>query len=579
LTGYPTRTLFVWFAALALFWLGACSPWPAAWNAGIAIVVVLTVCIALIVFTRRIRARRAASRQVLASIDGALQSLPGDTRRNTPLVLSIGEPAGVLAQVFGNDVVQITDTAIWVRVDEPTRLKHIADALKRWRDGQGPDAVAYLVDADSAVDDAALIASTRHWRTAVDEASRAVGYALPVCVAVYAAEAGIGSHAGSPTCPWFGLSGALPSDRQAQADQVVSAALTHARWVAPEDRARWANRVARLDASARWATATLLPALADGGRGARAVNLAGFGLTVVPGHPSSASLVGRYVGAITGLSEVAAPGTRSRLPLPDTLLRGIALQPIRRALPRALAHAFVGLAAAFCAAAVASAWQNRALVARVQANMARYQAIPAARDAARLDALATIKRDRIELERYARMGIPPRLGLGFYRAGALLPSVNTLIASYQPPPPPPSMIELDALSLFKSGSAMLNPGSNRVMFGALEMIKSHPNRRVLVAGHTDSVGKPASNQKLSEARAASVRDWLADASGIAPSHFAIQGYGDTRPKASNDTDAGRATNRRVEITLIPDCREGGTDGGTSGRMTDSPPGQTACSFQ
>ncbi|CAJ0704801.1 OmpA family protein [Ralstonia holmesii] len=571
MTGYPTRTLFVWFAALVLFWLGACSPWPAAWNTGIAIAVVLADCIALIVVTRRIRARRAASRQVLASIDGALQSLPGDTRRNTPLVLSVGEPTGVLTQAFGTDVVQITDTAIWVRVDEPTRLKHIADALKRWRDGQGPDAVAYLVDADSAVDDAALSASTRHWRTAVDEASRAVGYALPTCMAIYAAEAGIGSHAGPQACPWFGVSGALPPDRQALADQVASAALAHGRWVASEDRARWANRVARLDASARWATETVLPALADGGRGARPVNLAGFGLTMAPGHPSSASLVGRYAGAITGLALSAPSGVRSRVPLPDALLRGIALQPIRRALPRALAHAFVGLAAAFCAAVVASAWQNRALVTRVQGNMARYQAIPAARDAARLDALATVKHNRDELERYARMGVPPRLGLGFYRAGALLPPVNTLIASYQPPPPPPSMIELDALSLFNSGSAVLNPGSNRVMFGALEMIKSHPNKRVLVAGHTDSVGKPASNQKLSEARAASVRDWLADASGIAPSHFAIQGYGDTRPKASNDTDAGRAANRRVEITLIPDCRDEQT--------TDSPPGQSACSFE
>ena len=571
MTGYPICTQCVWLAALALFWLAFSSPWPAAWNTAIAIVVVLVACIALGMATRRIRARRAASRQVLAAIDGALQSLPGDTRRNTPLVLAVGESSGALTQAFGQDVAQITASAIWVRVDEPTRLKHIADALKRWRDGQGPDAVAYLVDADSAVDEAILTATTRHWRAAVDEASRAIGYALPVCVAVYVAE----TDAITQACPWFGVSGALPPERSALVDQVASAAFMHARWVAPEDRARWAYRAARLNAAAHWATAALLPALADAGRGARAIDLAAFGVTVVPGHPSSASLIGRYVGAVTGLSQPAASSARPRLPLPDALLPGIALQPVRRAMPRALAHAFVGLAAAFCAAAVASAWQNRALVARIQANMARYQAIPPAKDAAHVDALAPIKRDRNELERYARMGVPPRLGLGFYRAGALLPSLNTLIAGYQPPPPPPAMIELDALSLFKSGSAVLNPGSNRVMFGALEMIKAHPNKRVLVAGHTDSVGNPAHNQKLSEARAASVRDWLADASGIPLSHFAIQGYGDTRPKAPNDTDAGRAANRRVEITLIPDCREGGATGQTA----DSPPGQPACSFE
>lgn len=108
--------------------------------------------------------------------------------------------------------------------------------------------------------------------------------------------------------------------------------------------------------------------------------------------------------------------------------------------------------------------------------------------------------------------------------------------------------------------------------GALEMIKAHPHKRVLVAGHTDAAGNPRSNLKLSEARAASVRDWLADAAGLPPTRFAIQGYGDTRPKAANDTDAGRAANRRVEITLVPDCRDGDRDNRTT-------LGHPACSFQ
>ncbi len=537
-----------------------------AWNLGIGTAVVLVACIALAVATRRLRAGRTASQQVLTAMDSALRTLPGDIRRNTPLVLTLGESNGVLAHAFGNNVVHVTDSAIWVRVDDPARLKYIADALKRWREGQGPDAVAYLVNADSTVDTATLTAATLSWRTAVDEASRAVGYPLPVCVAIYAAEAG----ASPLPCPWFGLSGTVPSPN-ALADQVAASVFAHARWVAQEDRTPWAHRAARLDAAVRWAAGALLPGQADSGRSARPIHLVAFGLTAVPGAVSSASLLGRYADAITGLTQPSLPAAHACLPLPDALLRGIALQPVQRALPRALAHAFVGLAVAFCAAAAASAWQNRALVARIQADMLRYQAIPPEHDAARSDALSAIRRDRTELERYARVGLPPRLGLGFYRAGAMLPALNTLIANYQPPEPPPPMIELSSLSLFKTGSAQLNPGSNRLMFGALEMIKAHPNKRVLVAGHTDSTGNPASNLKLSEARAASVRDWLADASGIPLSHFAIQGYGDTRPKASNDTDAGRAANRRVEITLIPDCRET--------RAANSPPGQPACSFE
>jgi hypothetical protein len=76
------------------------------------------------------------------------------------------------------------------------------------------------------------------------------------------------------------------------------------------------------------------------------------------------------------------------------------------------------------------------------------------RDAARVDALKAVRRDRDELERYARSGVPPRLGLGLYRGAPLLAPVNALIAGYQPPPPPPvppPTIELDSMSLFRSG--------------------------------------------------------------------------------------------------------------------------------
>lgn len=571
MTGYPYRIQFVWLAALALLWLGASSPWSSAWNASLAISIALVTCLALIVATRHLRARRAASRHVLWAIDGALRSLPGDTQRYTPLVLGVGETQETLARAFGSDFVHISDAAIWVRVNEPAHLKHVAAALKQWRDGQGPDAVALLVDADSTADNAAFTATIRQWHTAIDEASRAVGYSLPTCVAVYVTQ----TDAMQQPCPWFGMSGQLLTEPHTLVDHVVGSAFTHARWVPKSDRADWTRRSVWVDAAARWALDHVLPTLTAVAGGARSANLTAFGVTVVQGQPTPASMMARYVETITGVARPEPSGVQAHLPLPGALLQGIALQPIRRPLPRALAHAFAGLAVAFCAAAIASAWQNRALVARLQVDMARYQAIPRENDVARLDALATIKHDRNELERYARMGVPPRLGLGFYRAGSLLPSTNALIAGYQPPPPAPSMIELDALSLFKSGSAVLNPGSNRVMFGALEMIKAHPNKRVLVAGHTDSVGNPVRNMTLSEARATSVRDWLADASGIPLSQFAIQGYGDTRPKASNDTNAGRAANRRVEITLIPDCRSGST----AGRSTHSPQGQSACSFE
>ena len=73
---------------------------------------------------------------------------------------------------------------------------------------------------------------------------------------------------------------------------------------------------------------------------------------------------------------------------------------------------------------------------------------------------------------------------------------------------------------------------------------------VEVAGHTDSVGTDAYIQALSERRANSVAGYLGSR-GIMQQRMIVVGAGETRPVASNDTDSGRAQNRRVEITLVP----------------------------
>jgi|GEM_PF-173128 len=606
-SGYPYRTLFVWVALLALIWLALSSPFSAGWNAVLAALVVFSTLVAVVLATRRGEARREATRHVLDAADTALGALPAELKHNTPLVIAVGDNGGELDRLFGSALVRMTDSVIWVRNEDPARLMYLADALKRWRDGQGPDAIAYLLAVDEATGTLTLQAALRRWCSAIGEASRAVGYAMPVCVALYARETGPSKE----DAPWFGVSGAEGMQPDALVDLIAArlAQYTHmASAEMAEERELRAHRAARLDATVRWASRTIVPAFAHAPRGA--LGLAALGVTAVSGRSSADSLFGQFVTGITELPLARAdavarrasaahpqaasaahsqtpqpqtpqPAPLTSYPLPEPLIRGIAPQPVRRALPRALAHAFVWLTACFCAAAAASAWHNRALVERIVGDMARYRAIAPAEDAARVDALKAVKRDRDELERYASLGVPPRLGLGLYRGAPLQQPVNALIASYQPPPPapvPPPTIELDSMSLFRSGSAVLNPGSNRVLIGALEMIQAHPDKRVLVAGHTDSAGTPASNLKLSQARAASVRNWLADASGIALTRFAIQGYGDTRPKASNRTEAGRAANRRVEITLVPDCRDAFEES-RNGNSRSIPQGHTACSLE
>ena len=73
---------------------------------------------------------------------------------------------------------------------------------------------------------------------------------------------------------------------------------------------------------------------------------------------------------------------------------------------------------------------------------------------------------------------------------------------------------------------------------------------VEVSGHTDSVGSDAANQTLSVQRANSVGNYLMG-KGLVRERFEIVGFGETRPVASNDSDSGRALNRRVEIRVVP----------------------------
>ena len=105
--------------------------------------------------------------------------------------------------------------------------------------------------------------------------------------------------------------------------------------------------------------------------------------------------------------------------------------------------------------------------------------------------------------------------------------------------------------LFDFNKATLKPDSDPVLQHVVDFLSKDAALNVEVQGHTDNVGGDAYNQKLSEARAKSVVAWLT-AHGIAASRLSFKGYGKTVPVASNDDDAGRAKNRRVEIAK-PGC--------------------------
>ncbi|MEO8157150.1 MAG: OmpA family protein [Betaproteobacteria bacterium] len=103
---------------------------------------------------------------------------------------------------------------------------------------------------------------------------------------------------------------------------------------------------------------------------------------------------------------------------------------------------------------------------------------------------------------------------------------------------------------FSTASADMNASFFKVLDGVALVLKKYDKTIVEVDGHTDSVGKPDYNQKLSERRASAVAQYLIS-KGIKQERTITVGAGEMHPVASNDTEAGRTLNRRVELTLLP----------------------------
>jgi len=100
--------------------------------------------------------------------------------------------------------------------------------------------------------------------------------------------------------------------------------------------------------------------------------------------------------------------------------------------------------------------------------------------------------------------------------------------------------------LFDFAKATLKPSSSVELDKVVRAMKADPTLKVKIAGHTDNIGNKSFNMTLSKNRAKAVSDYLIN-KGIAASSITTEGYGSSVPVAGNDTDAGRALNRRVEI--------------------------------
>jgi outer membrane protein OmpA-like peptidoglycan-associated protein len=102
--------------------------------------------------------------------------------------------------------------------------------------------------------------------------------------------------------------------------------------------------------------------------------------------------------------------------------------------------------------------------------------------------------------------------------------------------------------LFDFNKHTLKPGAREKLAKVSGIVLAYPGLRLEVEGHTDSIGSDEYNQRLSERRAQSVRDYLVSQS-VSANSITARGFGESSPVASNDNDAGRQRNRRVELVV------------------------------
>jgi len=103
---------------------------------------------------------------------------------------------------------------------------------------------------------------------------------------------------------------------------------------------------------------------------------------------------------------------------------------------------------------------------------------------------------------------------------------------------------------FDNDKATIKPESELVLYELLKFLKERPNiLKLSIEGHTDNKGSAISNKGLSNRRAAAVVKWLTDR-GIEKTRLTSQGFGQDKPIDTNDTEEGRAKNRRVEYIIV-----------------------------
>lgn len=545
------RVLCLWAGALTFVLLAIIPLGMWARASGVMITV------GCVVWAWMLLGRRALQYRGLVSLADN-RVLPAAAFRH-PVVLVCGDGLDGLFSGASTEqmALRVTEQGCYIRVPSLEQLVAVTDGLLALRPSwRAQLSVMFTVNPGAHSDGAVLAGQVRalsHQLTLV----RKRGIALPLLLVSY-----VQTLQGED--PWFswvnGQSDVLVRDagacvsldewQQHTADSSVQSARMHAG--------------VQLNNVVAWLHDAVLPYLAT----RRAPGVASVcAVRLVPALPSAVegNLWQQWLRSRVALADSRSASKDAVLPFPDPLLNLLPLGPLRAPVQRASVAALWLFALAGAVALASSAWQNTLLVRQVSDDLRRYAAVPQPTQRSQReflwldDAVTVLRQDAQRLDAYYRHGVPLAFGLGLYRGERLRAPLLAVLAAHVEPPSatPPTQIanpvRLDSLSLFATGSAQLKPDSTKVLINALVGIKAQPGWLIVIAGHTDATGDSHNNLRLSHARAAAVHAWMQRMGGMPDSCFAVQGFGASQPIASNDTEAGRAANRRVDIRLVPEA--------------------------
>ena len=546
------RILYLWAGvlALALLVIIPLELWVRALGVLIAVC-----CVAWAWVSQNRRAERQSGAFRLADN----MTLPATSFRH-PVVLVCGDS---LNNLFGEIpaehlALRVTALGCYVRVPNVEQLPAVTDALLALRpEWAGQLGVMYIVNPGVHSDGAILAGKVRGFSDQLALA-RKRGSALPLLLASY-----LQTLQGEE--PWFCWDNGHTEGRVHDAGACVSSD----EWQRQtSDRLLQAARMhasVQLNSIVAWLHEAVRPHLVA--RNSRNCLATTWVIKLVPSLPQAVpeNLWQQWLHSRVALADNRQVMTDVLLPFPDPLLNLLALRPLRTPLQRASVVALWLFTGALVIALASSAWQNTLLARQISDDLRRYSAIPVPTQRNqreflwRENALGVLRQHAQRLDAYYRHGVPLAFGLGLYRGEQLRAPLQAVLAAHSEPPPATkpersaSSVRLDSLSLFAPGSAQLKAGSTHVLIKALVDIKAQPGWLIVIAGHTDATGDSEKNLRLSHARAAAVHAWMQRMGRIPANCFAVQGFGATYPIASNDTEAGRAANRRVDIRLVPEA--------------------------